>query len=455
LDEIDQQIELAIEALDKAEQQYGPFDPRLASSLEECAKVLRKKPGRLLEAVNMEAKAKSIRSKYFDTKVPDSEIKSQAEIGYAGLPKHDASAPGMPVPDLSYLQTSPHVKVDDRPHKTCTCCKKQILEDALLCLYCRNYPGGEVDKLLLASILGIIVVAILQIIESLIPITMDYLAPAEVYLAVAIVLFATWRSAKIKGLACLVGFYLTAQVLGVFLSRFHMSLPLRSAILMLLVYKLSDFLLPKITLIDQASRIGYCLAIVTSLMKGSIKVVLAPVAMLLSVVAFVFGERKLAATAVCLAGVTLLNVPISDWIAGKRFVAMRMRMKVMSEDQLAKVPGYLEANADNPGEALDITKLRVLGAYTIVEFSSPYCGPCQAMKPVMAELARRRPDIKVRMVDINREGVEGIDWDSPLATRYDVHSVPLFAVFDPEGRYIADGDEAREQVMTWVREAGI
>ena len=73
----------------------------------------------------------------------------------------------------------------------------------------------------------------------------------------------------------------------------------------------------------------------------------------------------------------------------------------------------------------------------------------------MAKLAAKRPDLAIKKVNINRPGVQGIDWRSPLAQQYGIRQVPYFMIFDPEGKLAAQGGGATEQVGGWLREAGL
>ena len=108
--------------------------------------------------------------------------------------------------------------------------------------------------------------------------------------------------------------------------------------------------------------------------------------------------------------------------------------------------GYLDVNEDNPGEEINIKSSIVYGKYTIIDFTSPGCGPCQQVKPMLKQMHDFRPDIVVRSFDINRKGAGGIEWDSPLAHQYGIHSVPSFIIFNEKGVQIADGGAASDQV---------
>ena len=125
---------------------------------------------------------------------------------------------------------------------------------------------------------------------------------------------------------------------------------------------------------------------------------------------------------------------------------------VSSEAWAGAVP---EANAGNPGQTLDVKSLVVKGKTTVIDFYSPFCPPCVKLAPVMAQLAAKRPDLAIKKVNINRPGVQGIDWRSPLAQQYQIRQVPYFMIFDPQGQLVAQGREAVEPVGRWLKEAGL
>jgi thiol-disulfide isomerase/thioredoxin len=101
------------------------------------------------------------------------------------------------------------------------------------------------------------------------------------------------------------------------------------------------------------------------------------------------------------------------------------------------------------GEEVKISDYLVPGKITIFDFTSQYCPPCRSIAPYVEKLHLTRDDIAVVSVDINRPGVKGIDWESPVARQYEMHSIPHFKVFGPDGKLIAEGDKARALVTSW------
>lgn len=102
------------------------------------------------------------------------------------------------------------------------------------------------------------------------------------------------------------------------------------------------------------------------------------------------------------------------------------------------------------GERVDLAALVVPGKTTVIDFTSQYCPPCRAYAEPLHKLHARRDDIAVVKVDINRPEAKHIDWKSPVAAQYDLRSIPHFKVFGPDGKLIAEGNEARNLVNRWI-----
>ena len=102
------------------------------------------------------------------------------------------------------------------------------------------------------------------------------------------------------------------------------------------------------------------------------------------------------------------------------------------------------------GERINLEDHVVSGKTTIFDFYSDYCPPCKAISPELEGLARRRDDIVVVKVDINRPGVTGIDWESPVARQFSLQSIPHFIICDGDGRIEAEGWEAYNRIGQWL-----
>jgi thiol-disulfide isomerase/thioredoxin len=114
----------------------------------------------------------------------------------------------------------------------------------------------------------------------------------------------------------------------------------------------------------------------------------------------------------------------------------------------------VEANQGRGGEPFDIKTLPVAGAFTVIDFYSPYCPPCIHVAPILENFAQKRPDVKIIKLNINRPEVKGIDWKSPLAQQHGLKSVPYFMIYDQQGKLMAQGKEATQILGRWVKEAG-
>jgi thioredoxin 1 len=84
----------------------------------------------------------------------------------------------------------------------------------------------------------------------------------------------------------------------------------------------------------------------------------------------------------------------------------------------------------------------------LVDFTADWCPPCRVMKPVLAELADERPDLRVVQLDV--------DAHQQAAARYQVLSMPTFMVFRdgaPVLRLIGARPKAR--LRAELAEAGV
>lgn len=121
----------------------------------------------------------------------------------------------------------------------------------------------------------------------------------------------------------------------------------------------------------------------------------------------------------------------------------------------ASTPRVRAINKQSPGQKLDIKKSLVKGKVNIFDFYSVYCPPCMRIAPLLDKLTEKDPGIVVNKVDINRKGVTGIDWRSPLAQQYKLDSIPHFKVYDASGKLIAEGEAGFSYVIAALEKAGI
>lgn len=112
-------------------------------------------------------------------------------------------------------------------------------------------------------------------------------------------------------------------------------------------------------------------------------------------------------------------------------------------------------NAFDPGAEFAIESHLQRGKTNIVDFYSEHCPPCRQISPLLKKLEKKRADLVVLKVDIDRKGAGSIDWLSPLARQYGLQSVPSFRIYDPEGNLAKQGQEAYMEVLLLLAASGI
>lgn len=135
-------------------------------------------------------------------------------------------------------------------------------------------------------------------------------------------------------------------------------------------------------------------------------------------------------------------------------VAAAAAFAVARADEAGAAPSHAKGAepADiSHGQEVKLSDFLVPGKITVFDFYSHYCPPCMAEAPLVRKLHESRPDLAVVEVDINRPGIRGIDWESPVAKEFQLDSIPHFKVYDAKGKLMAEGDEAREMVDGWEK----
>jgi thiol-disulfide isomerase/thioredoxin len=105
------------------------------------------------------------------------------------------------------------------------------------------------------------------------------------------------------------------------------------------------------------------------------------------------------------------------------------------------------------GQKVQLDDFLVPGKTTVFDFYSDYCPSCRSIAGGIERLHESHEDVAVVLVNINRPGIKGIDWKSPVAGQYDLSScgTPQIKVFGPDGKLVADGGAAYKLVTGWFK----
>jgi thiol-disulfide isomerase/thioredoxin len=126
-----------------------------------------------------------------------------------------------------------------------------------------------------------------------------------------------------------------------------------------------------------------------------------------------------------------------------------------AKEERRKVLGIKNMKIIGHGEKIDLPASLVPGKTNIVDFFSIYCGPCMSFAPYLEALADSNPDLYLVKVDINHPDHKGIDWQSDTVRQFGLQSIPHIKIYGPDGKLVAEGDEARNQVIKMVQDAGL
>ena len=79
------------------------------------------------------------------------------------------------------------------------------------------------------------------------------------------------------------------------------------------------------------------------------------------------------------------------------------------------------------GESVALDKHMVKGGVTIFDFYADWCGPCRRLAPKLESFVQETPNVYLRKINIKK-------WGSPVAKKYEIHSVPSIWIYDKRGR---------------------
>ena len=80
----------------------------------------------------------------------------------------------------------------------------------------------------------------------------------------------------------------------------------------------------------------------------------------------------------------------------------------------------------------------------LIDFFADWCGPCQRVLPVIDEIARENPDIKVGKINVDEQ--------PELASRFRVYTIPALFVFK-NGQITkqAIGVQSKQKLLAMVK----
>lgn len=96
----------------------------------------------------------------------------------------------------------------------------------------------------------------------------------------------------------------------------------------------------------------------------------------------------------------------------------------------------IELNKENFQEEIN-------NSLVLVDFYATWCGPCKMMHPIIEEIAKENPSLKIIKVDVDKH--------DDLARQYGIMSIPTIILFQ-NGNIVEKniGFISKEQLENWL-----
>jgi thiol-disulfide isomerase/thioredoxin len=122
--------------------------------------------------------------------------------------------------------------------------------------------------------------------------------------------------------------------------------------------------------------------------------------------------------------------------------------------QTSPGPGLKVLNKGREGQLFNVTEYLSKGKTNLVVFTSPSCGSCHEITPLLVRLAQTDANLAISQLVVDRpDAGPGIDWQSPLCRQYELRSLPAYKMYDASGKLLAEGEAARKRVGQLLVEA--
>lgn len=121
------------------------------------------------------------------------------------------------------------------------------------------------------------------------------------------------------------------------------------------------------------------------------------------------------------------------------------RPTAKAEKTPAAAPAVVET-ISNGGKEVLLNKVLVPGRVTVLDFYAEWSGPCHILNPHLEALVRKEQDAVLRKIDI-------VNWQSDVASQYEVRTVPSVRVYDKRGRQVGEPSSSLEAIQRNLSQA--